>query len=263
MIYFSHLMEDKEALKLLNEDLGIETIEFAIGSNLNSMDERAEKYVKTLSLAERNPAGKINLHGPFLDLNPASYDDSIAKVSRNRYEECYRAAMKIKGNRIIFHSCFIPSVYFIEGWAPRMADFWNSFLEDKQDIQISMENLLEEEIYPMRDVWEKVDAENFSLCLDTGHAHCYSKHSVEEWVRELNCSIGHLHLHDNLGLKDEHAPLGEGNINWDKVIHMLYDLELFSFTLEHTYAEQVAKSLAFLKKNYREYYDKCFEENSI
>jgi sugar phosphate isomerase/epimerase len=49
------------------------------------------------------------------------------------------------------------------------------------------------------------------LTFDVGHAHTIGK--IEEFLN-MDKFIVNVHLHDNHGAKDEHLPIGEGNINF-------------------------------------------------
>lgn len=78
-------------------------------------------------------AAHLTLHGPFLDLNPAAYDSQIRQVTRLRFDQSYEAARELGVEKIIYHSCYYPQVYFLEGWAERVAEFMNQFLEGRSD----------------------------------------------------------------------------------------------------------------------------------
>lgn len=246
MIYISHYSDDREFQKLVDDyGVGIETVCFAVGDNLDNYEKHLEEFTKRLNCKH------INLHGPFLDLNPASYDSKIEAASQERFQLTYEIAQKLNADRIIYHSCFLPNVYFIEGWADRMAEFWNRFLEDKDDsIKICMENVLEIEYLPVYDVAQKVDHPAFSICLDVGHAHCYSKYGIDEWINMLGDKIGHVHLHDNDGSWDQHLALGKGSIDWKMVFSLLERYGIDSYTIENQKAERYYETFDFLSENF-------------
>ncbi len=52
-----------------------------------------------------------------------------------------------------------------------------------------------------------------NFALDVGHANMES--CLEEFMR-VNRSFCYFHIHDNLGVKDDHLPLGKGNIDWGR-----------------------------------------------
>ena len=142
MIYISHLIED-EKMKALTArtGAGIESIEFSVAENLDDFEGTMRNYKKRL---EYMNCQELILHGPFLDLNPMAYDSLVVKATQTRYEQAYRGAKELGARKLILHSGFIPSVYFLTGWAQRMADFYNRFLDDKDDsVEILMENVMD------------------------------------------------------------------------------------------------------------------------
>jgi len=76
------------------------------------------------------------------------------------------------------------------------------------------------------------------ITLDIGHANINNSRGQRylEFIQTHGDRIGHVHLSDNRGSRDDHLPIGEGTINWRKVAQALrscgYDdtvtLEVFS-----------------------------------
>lgn len=247
MIYISHLISDEDMIALQGEQpLGIESIEFSIGYNLDKLEEKICAYQSRL---DDMSFTALSVHGPFLDLNPASNDTMIREVTRVRFEQAYYAAKCLKADKIIYHSCFLPRVNFLEGWVDLMVPFWKSFLENKDDsIKIYMENVFDPEYEPLREVVEQTDHPAFSLCLDIGHANHASAKSVTEWIANLGDTIGHVHLHDNDGITDGHLALGQGNLPVDDILDALgkYSPEA-SLTIENCTAEDIKTSLRYFQ----------------
>ena len=52
----------------------------------------------------------------------------------------------------------------------------------------------------------------FALTLDIGHSHC-SGYADEEWIRERKHRLMHMHMHDAKGTKQDHQPLGQGEMD--------------------------------------------------
>lgn len=125
MIYISHLVKDEEMKEIIaRTGMGIESIEFSVAENLDNLDRSLRTYQKRLEFME---CRELILHGPFLDLNPMAYDTLVVQATRTRYEQAYQAAGELGAKKLILHSGFIPSVYFLTGWAERMADFYKRF----------------------------------------------------------------------------------------------------------------------------------------
>ena len=62
--------------------------------------------------------------------------------------------------------------------------------------------------------------------------------------------IGYIHLSDNDGVYDEHLPIGEGTVDWEKADGLWKQLNRkVPLTLEVGGFNGVRKSLAFLKEH--------------
>ena len=245
MVYISHLLNDQEMKEVIGRaGGGVESIEFSIAQNLDILPRTLWAYEKRL---DQMGCQELILHGPFLDLNPMAYDRWVLEATMRRYEEAYLAAQYLGAKKIVFHTCYIPKVYMLIGWAQRVVDFYKRFLEDKQGIQVVMENVQDPEIEPILEVAECIKHPDFGLCLDVGHANCYSNYPVTKWVRTLGPYIRHMHLHDNKGEWDEHAALGTGNVPMLEVIQSAqFQNPDITFTLECSTREAVETSLKWL-----------------
>lgn len=126
MLYFSHLLEDEDTKAVINATgMGVESIEFAISENLNQLKEKIFSYQKRLKDMD---CKKLVLHGPFLDLNPMTFDDRIQAVTRQRYEEAYAAAKSLGAKKlcIILVMCriFICLLAGQNVWQNFLKNFW-------------------------------------------------------------------------------------------------------------------------------------------
>lgn len=248
MIYISHLLPDEEMREVVEQTgAGIESIEFSIAENLDHLSDSISAYRKRMKVMGTE---KLTIHGPFLDMNPMTFDSEIRRVTKLRYEQAYTAACELGAKKIVYHSCMYPAIYYLTGWADRVTDFFQEFLEDKKEMEIVMENLYDRTWEPLRDVVRQVKAPNFQLCLDIGHAHCYADGSVQEWARELAPQISHLHLHDNMGMRDEHLALGRGNIPLEEVLSISYGKNT-TCTIECSSKEAVLESYSYLERKCR------------
>ena len=192
----------------------------------------------------------LSLHGPFLDLNPMTYDSLILEATKKRYEQVYEAGRRLEAEKIVFHTCHLPDAYLLIGWAERVADFFKRFLDGKDGIMIVMENVFDRIPEPMVEVVERVDRPDFRLCLDIGHAHCYSDISVLDWAKSFGSYVSHVHVHDNLGDRDAHLAVGDGNLPWEDLItHFQNMSQPPTWTIENTSLKDIRISLDFLKKH--------------
>ena len=210
MIYASHLLKDEDMKKLADQyEIGIETIEFSIAENLDSLDEKIKEYKERI----RNMGfHRLTVHGPFLDLNPAAFDSRVREITMYRFQQAYHAAQELQAEKIIFHTGFIPKLYYLEGWSQRVAGFFNEFMEGREGMPVLMENVYDPEPEHVIKVKELVQSPDFNLCLDVGHAHCYSEKSLKTWIEQGGKYVKHLHIHNNDGTWDNHKGVNGGNL---------------------------------------------------
>lgn len=241
MVYVSHLLVD-EQMKLVVEQTGagVESIEFSISENLDCLDKKIDDYRERLKYIG---AQSLTLHGPFLDLNPMTYDSGIRDVTIYRFSQAYEAGIRLGANKIIYHTGFLPRVYYLTDWAERTAGFWNEFMEGKSGIQVLMENVYDQDIAPIISVKDMVESPDFKLCLDIGHANCYSPRPLSEWIQAYKGYAGQIHIHDNCGNKDSHLGLGRGNIEVEETLSMLMKyIPEADYTIECSGLEDVLMS---------------------
>ena len=247
MLYISHLLPDSDMREIIEKtNVGVESIEFSIADNLDHFTETLNSYKARL---KDMGSEKLILHGPFLDLNPAAFDSLIRQATYDRFAKCYEAGVELGAKKIVYHSGMCPQIYFQEGWAERVADFFEEFMRERTELEVTMENVLDPLWESVQKVGKLVTAKNFHLCFDMGHAHCYSKQPVLEWTEALAEYVTHLHIHDNDQSYDTHRALGEGTIPWKALLQKLPAGETRTWTIECMRKEDVFKTITLLKEN--------------
>ena len=242
-IFISELLDPNE-MRDFSGTCGIELIRFSITSELDRLSE---------AIREVDYACPLTVHGPFLDLNPATWDSALRRVAALRFHQAWFAAQALGAEKLVLHTGFMPRANTIEGWAPRVADFFCEFLQTHDDIPIALENVLDPFWEPMLEVWRRVDHPRFGLCLDVGHAHCYSDQSATAWAAGLLPALTHIHLHDNHGprpldtIADEHLALGDGTLPLAPLMDILGQRNDLTCTIECASKAAVLKSLEALK----------------
>lgn len=247
-ILVSDLIRMEELIPvLLDNDFGIEITNFTMSSSLDDWENHSELMRGKLSASGVN---KIYLHGPFIDMVPASMDTEIRNTTFDRFNTAYDIAKIIKAEKIIFHTGYIAKMHYPEIWYKNSVDFWREFLKDKKEgIKILIENVLEDDYILLSKLVEEISNPDFSVCLDIGHLNVSSSKSMENWIKGLNSKIGHVHLHNNNGMEDNHYGLDNGNIEIIKVFEFMEKYSPnASFTLELFSLNDLEKSVALLKK---------------
>ena len=188
------------------------------------------------------------LHGPFGDLCAGSYDPKIREVTRDRFELAYRFARELNSPDIILHHGYVPGTSAPQNWLRRCVDFWQDFLQDKEDgYRFHIENMLERDAVLLSDVIDGIGDARVDVCLDVGHCQCNSREPPMRWIERLGPRIGWVHLHNNHGEADEHLALGEGTIPMDEVCSALLEhAPTAAWSLE-ALDEKIPASIEWLK----------------
>jgi sugar phosphate isomerase/epimerase len=185
----------------------------------------------------------FSVHAPFRDLNIASRNDDIQRVAADHMYRALDVAVEIKARLLNLH----PGIhgYFPESEYPEMkrreVQLFRELCRraDPHGLDIAVENLIKTNVH-FEDTWtmdgildllRQVEAGNFGVCLDTGHAHQagLAVEAAIERLDEFTRSSGRerptllqLHVHDNHGGPiDEHLPAGQGTIAWPAVMEAL------------------------------------------
>lgn len=209
----------------------------------NVSEEKSEWY---------RTCGKVSsLHGAFIDVNPGSGDGAIRELSERRYDESCRKAIECGAKNVVFHSTCFPFLRgaYLEAWADKCAGFYNRLAEKYSGLDLFVENSADIDPDPIFEMMKRINAKNVKVCLDLGHIN-YSSAPVEKWFEKLGEKTGYLHLSDNMGIYDDHLPLGCGTVDWKKDFALCSFLpENIPVTLEVGGIDGIKSSLDFLSSN--------------
>jgi len=87
----------------------------------------------------------------------------------------------------------------------------------------------------------------YKIALDIGHA--FLTHDLNQFIQRFQGSIHYVHIHNNLGEKDDHLPLDEGRIDWRQTVKALVKNGFQGpFVIENLGWEENARSLALLRE---------------
>ena len=218
--YVSQLVETEKILPILRRyDVGLEVVHFANPYVLDNRYEMMDVYKKELEDLYNNV--DLIIHGPYADLSPGSRDSEIRRVSKFRMEQAFEVANNLGASKIVYHNGYIPKSYSYIEWNENVYNYWRDFLKGKDDMNILVENVLEEDYVLMDELMKRIENTNFSTCIDIGHINTYSKVDIEKWIDVLLPKLSHIHLHNNYKDKDSHSGINKGNINIIEVLNKL------------------------------------------
>lgn len=80
---------------------------------------------------------------------------------------------------------------------------------------------------------EKMNDDNFKICLDTGHANLHKETNMRQAILSLKDHLRVLHVHDNECGVDTHQWPGYGSIDWKELVQTLREIQFDGvFSLE-------------------------------
>ncbi len=163
------------------------------------------------------------IHGPFLDLNPGSMDSKIRDLTYERFISALGLCEKLKTNHIVLHSGLDPIFYkdasrlFIDLSIP----VWKEAVKAaaSRNIVIAIENSVDPNPEVVVGLLKELNSPSLEACFDAGHYYAFGKMSPFDALKWYpDGSIGELHLSDNKGDFDNHLPLGDGDIDFRRLL---------------------------------------------
>ncbi len=201
------------------EQLGLEVTAFATTRHLDgdfaALVERHRRAVDGVPF--------VSVHGPFIDLVASSPDPEIVAVCRRRHGKALEAARELGASYYIAHTCFNPMIRdarYHPIWSTGLLDFWLPLADEagRDGLTICLENLWEPHPELPAALIRAGAHPHLRASFDNGHALVFSEHSASRWIEVLGDCLAHLHLHDNHGEADEHAPIGDGIEDWPALV---------------------------------------------
>ena len=189
-------MDDRAPSLARRWRLGCEDITFSYAPMLDDPAALPQAANRVAGLS------RLWLHAPFAELIPCAIDPLVRQTAQHRFRQALAAAQALGIHRVVLHGGFIPHVYFPEWYVEQSVLFWRDFLQEvPPDFVLALENVME----PSPDTLV----------------------SIAAYLR-------HVHLHNNRGQEDLHAPLDEGTVPMGEIIGaVLEQAPRATFTIEN------------------------------
>lgn len=195
---------------------------------------------------------KITFHAPFMDLRPGALDDKIRQTSVGRIKQVFELASYFHPIKIVCHASF-DERYYVFGddlWLESSIKTWKELIplaEDHQTV-IALENVYEKNPDILRRLFDALSSKSMCFCFDTGHFNVFSHEPLSVWLKALGKYLGHLHMHDNFGHRDEHLPVGNGTFPFEELFRTLRRIKIKpTVTLEAHNPNYLTQSLENIK----------------
>ena len=187
----------------------------------NLVAEELVSFAETLS----SDGISCTIHAPFMDLNPGSPEPLTRRATVHRFCQVMDAAEILKPVSMVFHPGYDRwrQGESQDEWLGYCLETFRPVLERGISIGtvIAVENIFETEPSTLKGLLDAMDSQTFRHCFDVGHWNLFKSIGMEEWFSVLGPYIAHAHVHDNHGLRDDHMPIGDGNIDFDLYFRLM------------------------------------------
>jgi sugar phosphate isomerase/epimerase len=218
----------------------------------DALEALAPGELDSVAATLRGAGLSCTIHAPFMDLNPGSFERLLRESTMRRFVQVLDAAEILRPEVMVFHPGFDRWRYgeATELWLEHSVAAWRSVLERAREIGtvIAVENIFEEEPSTLQALFERVNDPLLGHCFDVGHWNLFKKVGMEQWFEVLGDRIAEVHIHDNSGTRDDHAPPGEGAIDFGLFFGLMeHYAPGAAYTIEAHSREHLESSLAALE----------------
>ncbi len=211
-------------------DLGVRYVEIVAEIFWNLPDDRG-LWSDIKSCVEKSGLVPI-LHASYIELNPASIKREISLAALKQYLKCLELAEFIGAIYMVVHPGNLNRNYpktLLETAQNRLIDCLQELCKKAEETGtiIGLENGWNGENYPTIDsakihnyIMEMVSSPVLKAVVDIGHVNTFGI-DIMNYIDTVKPNLVGLHLHDNLGTKDQHLPPGMGSIDREVFIKSL------------------------------------------
>ncbi len=192
---------------------------------------------------------RFSIHAPYADTNLAADDDLIREWILKRVRASIRFSSELEARCLVVHPGWTTATdRFMKGraWELNLRSLrWLLRYAEEYGVDMLIENVPDSMPYLL------VSAEDFELLyeeleqpmgmvLDVAHANLNGE--IAEFVRRFRDRIRHVHVSDNDGEADQHLPIGDGVIDWERVMALLRGSRFSGWVVVESYSD-VRRSL--------------------
>ncbi len=195
---------------------------------------------------------RVTFHAPFMDLRPGAIDRKIRQATKDRLQQVFDLVPLFHPVTVVCHPSFDERYYVStrQAWLENSIETWSHFLKSAEETKtiIALENVYETEPSPLLQLLGAVASSRLRFCFDTGHFNVFSRVPLATWIEKMGPYLAELHVHDNAGVADDHAPVGKGTFPFPDFFARLREATLCPLiTLEAHSLEDLWQSLQGLE----------------
>lgn len=228
------------------KNLGFEFIEFVSEWPQYLTHENYRHFAEVIE----SSGLKLSIHAPFSDVNIGAFSERIRRAFLEVLRETLEVAAQMNATVVTIHPghCSPLSIKHRDRYLEIHRESLHRIANwgEELGIRIGVENMPR---FPILDAQscdrlaELVEGIEIGVTFDVGHLNTTTA-NFDRFLELLGDRVVHIHLHDNLGERDEHLPLGDGAVPWEK---LLPKLPKVTKALEVADIKSAGKSLKFLK----------------
>lgn len=173
---------------------------------------------------------KFSAHAPLSDINIGSLNERVREASLREIVNAIRSAHRMNIGILTVHPGFFSPAGMLDRHKVIHTVLESlSYIEKvSQDmgVRVALENMPNMGPLTMgrtpEELLQLLSSFDIDICFDIGHAH--TMNAIESFL-PLKKRFINIHIHDNLGERDQHLPIGEGSIDFKSVLEGLSDYQ--------------------------------------
>lgn len=163
-------------------------------------------------------------------VSTADLTESIRRASWEEMRQSLNVAAVLGAKKAVLHPSMIfgMAVFAIEEVAGYAIDFLEAMTDsaERLNMVLCLENMMPRNILGVEPEYFEQVLDRFStlkMTIDTGHANLDDPagRRLEQLVRRFGPRIGHVHVSDNCGARDDHQALGNGTVDFPRFVNTL------------------------------------------
>lgn len=160
----------------------------------------------------------LTIHGPYMDMSPGGVDEGVRLLTVEQFSRLISKTIPLKPEVIVLHGGYDERYFDGDSalWLRQSVKTWTLLAKEAEEagVILAIENIFEERPDTLKELVCAIGSPNLRVCIDSGHLNLYSGVAMEEWFSTLGPYIAELHIHDNHGVRDDHLPVGDGEIDF-------------------------------------------------
>lgn len=193
---------------------------------------------------------ELFVHAPLSDVNIASLNPKMRSLALQQISATIKIASELDLKLVTLHPGYYSPLGVLA--KPKVKALCKESIKQlgklgkEHGIKIALENMPKQYFTLCWTLKELVELANneVELCFDVGHAN--TTNEIDNFLNHPS-EFADVHLHDNFGSKDEHLPLGKGNIDFRRVLAKLAGYKGY-FVIESRSLEEALESKKYIEK---------------